>query len=76
MSSLKTLCRILCSSVVLGHGSDYRNAESSMYDFNCLQENFFWAFVQQGWSQTGKPKVPAVLVMALASVLMQNRNTQ
>lgn len=32
---------ILCSSVVLGYGSDYRNAESSMFDFNCLLENFF-----------------------------------
>jgi acid phosphatase class B len=67
---------VLYSSVVLAHGSDYRDGESSMYDFNCLQENFFWAFVQQGWSQTGKPKVPAVLVMALAGESMQNRNTQ
>lgn len=32
---------VLYSSVVLAHGSDYRDGESSMYDINCLLENFF-----------------------------------
>lgn len=67
---------VLCSWVGLDHGSDYRDGESFVFDSNCLQLNFFWAFLQFGWSQPGEPRALAVLVRDLPGESVQNRNKQ